>query len=278
MPEFAGEKTLDPTPHRRQQARREGHVAKSHELSSTGTLMVGLAALALLGGGLAGFLADFCRQQLSGPPWLSADANFVADQWNAALWAVGRWTLPILGLVCAGAAAVHLLQSGFLFLPQRLAPDLSRLDPMLGIRRMFSTAGAVRLALGLAKSAILLVAVAAVLYSQCDALLALSGLAPGPMAAQMGHILIWTAIKLGGVLLVLALADYAYQWHRHEQELKMTPQELREELRNLEGDPRIAARRKQLRREWTGKPPAFEVPVDFGLRPPAPLAKIKGNP
>ena len=65
----------------------------------------------------------------------------------------------------------------------------------------------------------------------------------------MGQILFWIALKVGAALLVLAMLDYAYQWWRHEQDLKMTPQELREELRNLEGNPQLIARRKQVRRD-----------------------------
>ena len=74
MPDYAGEKTLEPTPHRRQQARQEGHVAKSHDLGSAAMLLLGLAVLVTLGGSLAGFLADYCRNQLGGRPWLAADA------------------------------------------------------------------------------------------------------------------------------------------------------------------------------------------------------------
>jgi len=65
----------------------------------------------------------------------------------------------------------------------------------------------------------------------------------------MAHIVFWTALKVGAALLILALLDYAYQWWRHEQDLKMTPQELREELRNLEGNPQFIARRKQTQRD-----------------------------
>ena len=65
----------------------------------------------------------------------------------------------------------------------------------------------------------------------------------------MAQILFWIALKVGAALLVLAILDYAYQWWRHEQDLKMTPQELREELRNLEGNPQLIARRKQVRRD-----------------------------
>ena len=138
MPDYAGEKTLEPTPHRRQQARREGHVAKSHDLGSAGLLLAGLAVLVMLGGGLVGFLVEYCRSQLGGEPWLTADADFAVSQWNATLWALGRYLLPILGLLCLAGVAVNVLQIGFLFLPQRLAFDFARLDPLQGLRRIFS--------------------------------------------------------------------------------------------------------------------------------------------
>ena len=89
----------------------------------------------------------------------------------------------------------------------------------------------------------------AALYGQRVAILELSNLAPAAIAVQMAQILFWIALKVGAALLVLAILDYAYQWWRHEQDLKMTPQELREELRNLEGNPQLIARRKQVRRD-----------------------------
>ena len=88
-----------------------------------------------------------------------------------------------------------------------------------------------------------------VLYGQRGSLLGLTDLAPGALALQMMQILLWTALKVGAILLVPAMLDYAYQWWRHEQDLKMTPQELREELRNLEGNPQVIARRKQVQRD-----------------------------
>jgi flagellar biosynthesis protein FlhB len=249
MPDYAGEKNLEPTPHRRQQARREGHVAKSRDLGSAALLLAGLAGLMMLGGGLAGFLVEYCRSQLGGEPWLTADTDFAVGQWNATLWALGRHLLPILGLLCLAGVAVNVLQIGFLFLPQRLAFDFARLDPLQGLRRMFSGPSMVHLGFGIVKLVIVLAVACAVLYGQRAAILGLSDLTPAAIALQMVHILFWTALKVGAALLVLAVFDYAYQWWRHEQDLKMTPQELREELRNLEGDPQVRARRKQMQRD-----------------------------
>jgi flagellar biosynthesis protein FlhB len=196
-----------------------------------------------------GFLVDLCRRQLGGEPWLVADADFAVTQWNTTVWTLGRYLVPILGLLCLAAVAVNVLQVGFLFLPQRLAIDFARLNPIDGFRRIFSSSGTARLGFGFAKLAIVSAAAVAIVYNQSESLFGLTELAPAAMAGQMTQIIFWTAMKLGAALLVLALLDYAYQWWRHEQDLKMTPQELREELRNLEGNPQIVARRKQMQRE-----------------------------
>ena len=94
--------------------------------------------------------------QLGGEPWLAVDADFAVSQWNATLWALGRYLLPILGLLCLAGVAVNVLQIGFLFLPQRLAVDFARLDPLQGLRRIFSAASMVHLGFGIVKLAIVL--------------------------------------------------------------------------------------------------------------------------
>jgi flagellar biosynthesis protein FlhB len=100
-----------------------------------------------------------------------------------------------------------------------------------------------------------------VVYNQREALLRLMALPPPALAAEMSQLLLWTTLKIGAALLVLAILDYGYQWWRHEQDLKMTPQELREELKNIEGDPQLRARRKQMQRDLAiGRTPPAESP------------------
>ena len=191
MPDYAGEKNLEPTPHRRQQARREGHVAKSQDLGSAAMLLLGLGVLVMLGGGLVGFLVEYCRRQLGGQAWLAVDKDFVVGQWNGTLWAVGRYMLPILGLLCLAGVAVNVLQIGFLFLPKRLAFDLGRLDPLGGLRRIFSGANVVHLGFGVFKLTAVLAVGCAVLYNQREALLGLSALAPSALVGQVTQIMLW---------------------------------------------------------------------------------------
>jgi flagellar biosynthetic protein FlhB len=84
---------------------------------------------------------------------------------------------------------------------------------------------------------------------------------------------LWTAIKIGLALFILGVLDYGYQWWRHEQDLKMTPQEVREEMKNLQGDPQVIARRKQVQRQIAMQRLSSSVPkADVVITNPTELA------
>lgn len=249
MPEQDADKSQEPTLHRRQKAREQGHVAKSQDLGSAGLLVLGLLCLMMLGGGLIDFLGRLARRQLGGSAWLSADLDFALSEWNWTLSALARYMLPIFGLLLLGAVAVNVAQIGFLFLPQRLAPDISRLDPIKGFRRLFSLSNVVKLAFGIFKILVIATVAFVSLYNERDTILGLTGLAVPQIALYMVQILFWTALKIGVALLILALLDYCFQRWKYEQDIKMTPQEVREEMKNLEGNPQIVARRRQVQRQ-----------------------------
>ena len=86
----------------------------------------------MLGGSLAGFLADYSATSSAASPGSPRTPAAVTSEWNALLWGLGRRLLPILGLLCLAGVAVSVLQTGFLFLPQRLGLDFGRLSPSAG--------------------------------------------------------------------------------------------------------------------------------------------------
>jgi flagellar biosynthesis protein FlhB len=223
-------------------------VAKSQDLGSAAMLLLGLGIVMSLGGGLVGFLVSYFQSQLGGEPTLNITAESVAAELNATFWTLGRIMLPILGLFCLAGVAVNVLQVGFLVLPQKLSFDAGRISPIRGWQRIFSPNGMVHLGFGMFKLLVVFTVAGGVLYNQREAMLGLVALSPAMLGSRMTEILLWTALKIGGALFVLAILDYAYQRWRYEQDLKMTPQELREELKNLEGDPQLTARRKQSQR------------------------------
>ena len=122
MPDQDGDKTQDATPHRKQEARKQGQVAKSQDLASASLLLLGLLVLMMTGGGLIEFVGGYSAGQLGGKAWLSTDVDSVTRHWNDTLVGLGKCMAPILGLMLLGAIAVNLAQVGFLFLPRQTGP------------------------------------------------------------------------------------------------------------------------------------------------------------
>jgi flagellar biosynthetic protein FlhB len=250
-----GDKSLDPTPHRRQQARERGEFARSQDLTSAGLLLGGLAALVLTGGALVDFLAGLLHGSLSGQSWMSwlgsdaPTADVVAGQWNALVPALAKVLLPLLALMLLPAVGINLLQTGILFLPHKAAPDFSRIDPLSGLSRILSPASGARLAFGVFKIAVIAAVGVFSVFEQRHELALVPTLELPQVARFAWETCLWTCVKIGGALAVLAVLDYAVQRWKHERDLKMTPQEMREEMRNLQGDPQILARRRNVERQ-----------------------------
>lgn len=273
MPEQDGDKSQDATPHRRQKAREEGHVAKSQDLGSAVLLIAGMLALLMSGGALVDFLFCFTESHLGGRPWLTMDPELAAGHWNATVLELGRYLLPIFGLLLLAAVAVNVGQVGLLFLPSRLAPDVTRLDPLQGFRRLFSLSSVARLGFGIFKILVIGAVAFASLYGERHRILGMTELPKEAIAFYLVQILLWTTIKVGLALLVLAILDYAFQRWKHEQDLKMTPQEVREEMKNLEGDPQMVARRRVVQRQLAMSRLSQAVPkADVVITNPTELA------
>ncbi len=249
MAETDGEKTQDATPHRRQQAREEGQVAKSQDFASAALLLAGLAGLLWLGGRVVQMLGTYAAEQLGGDPWLTADPQFFTAHAQHLAYALAAAMLPIFGLLMFTGVAANVLQVGFLFLPEKLAPDLTRLDPLQGFARIFSLSNLVRLVMGLFKMALVAGVAYASLYGEREKVLGLAAMTTLQIATFIPQILIWTSLKIAVALLALAVLDYGFQWWKQEQDLRMSTQEVREELKNLEANPQMVARRKQVQRQ-----------------------------
>src|SRR5262245_47094592 len=138
MAEQSGEKTYDATPYRRQQAREQGQVAYSPDLGSAALLLAGALVLMYWGRSVVETAANFLQQQLGAVGPLSLDETNYAAQGQWLLQKFGWSLLPILGLLALAGALSTVMQIGLLFVPDRLKPDLSRLSPGAGIKRIFS--------------------------------------------------------------------------------------------------------------------------------------------
>ena len=280
MPEQFGDKTQDATPHRRQKAREEGQVARSQDLASASLLVGATLILMYFGGTLTSYLSLLAQQQLGGDAWLTANAQFITYEWNRVLLGLVRALAPIFGSLLIMAILVHLLQVGPLFLPNKLAPDFSRVNPFKGVQRLVSISNFVRLGFGLFKISIVVAVAVWCLLDFQGVIFSMSTREIAEIVSILFEILLGTCLKIGIALLILAILDYAFQKWKFEQDLKMTTQEVREEMKSLQGDPQMAARRRQIQRQLVLNRMQTAVPqADVVVTNPTELAvAIKYDP
>lgn len=273
MAEQAGEKTQDPTQHRRDEARKQGQVVHSQDLGSAALLIVGVMLLRSWGPALVETAGAFMRRQLGGAPSLTIHStDFISQsQYLVSTW--GSVLLPILGLLALASGLTSIFQTGFLFVPERLAPDIKRLSPLAGLKRILSLAGAVKLGFGMFKVTVVSVIAATVVYNRYAQVLYSNGLDIREFGVFLIDILLSTALWVGVALFVLAIFDYAFQMWKHEQDLKMTHREVLDEMKNLQGDPQIIARRRAVQRQMALNRVGDKVPkADVVVTNPTELA------
>ncbi|MEM6655313.1 MAG: EscU/YscU/HrcU family type III secretion system export apparatus switch protein [Planctomycetota bacterium] len=280
MAETSGEKTFDATPHRRQQAREKGQVAYSQDLGSAALLMAAALVLYWLGPGVAEHAARMMERLLSEPLAYSVDESLLGSLSRDLGVALAGVMLPLLGLLALCSALSSVSQIGLLFVPQRLAPDINRLNPLEGFKRILSPSGFARLGFGLFKVLVVGAVSGAVLWSRADDVMASGGLAITDLASLLADVTLSAVLWVGVALVLLALADYAFQKWKHEQDLKMSHQEIKEEMKNQQGDPQVAARRKQIQRQMAMGMLSSAVPkADVVVTNPTELAvAIQYNP
>jgi flagellar biosynthetic protein FlhB len=249
VPEHAGEKTFDATPHRRQEARGKGQVAFSQDVGSAALLLAAVLLIKWFGLNLLDFFAKLLSRSLGDVGSLVASRENIVHESLGTAVGLAAVTLPLLGSLAVAGVLSNVLQTGLLFVPERLAPDWSRLNPMHGLQRIFSLAGVMRLGFGLFKIVVIITVSAGVLWSERMAILNCGSLELELLGAFLLRLSLDTALWVAGALLVLALFDYAFQRWKYEQDLRMTHQEVREEMKNLQGDPQIVARRRQIQRQ-----------------------------
>ncbi len=249
MSEEAGEKSHEATAHRRQEAIEQGQVVRSQEMISAVLLVVALGVLIYYGGEIARFFAQLMRSTLGEEPRLSIDRDTLVAQWFVVLQQLAWLMLPLLGSLLLAAIAVNLAQVGFLWLPQKVALDITHIDPMKGFGRIFSTQNVVRLVLSLIKIAVVAAVAVWCLWGKHLELMSLMALDVPQIARYVAETTLWIGMKIGVAILLIAVVDYGYQKLKYEKDLMMTTEEIKEEMKNTQGDPHIIARRRSIQRQ-----------------------------
>ena len=250
MAENDFEKTESPTPRRREEARQEGNVARSTDLTAAVVLLGAMLLLYVLGEQLLGGMRLTLVRMLSFDP--GSNPARPGDL-GALLAFSGRAMmeslLPFMFGVMAIAGLATVGQVGFLWSNKPLVPDFSRLSPLRGFRNLVDVRAAVRLIMGLAKIAAIVLVAVMVILNDVPRILKLAEMDTGPLFSGAASMVFWLGLKLAVLLLLLGVLDFAFQRWKREQDLRMTKQDLKEELKRMEGDPLIKQRRSRVARQ-----------------------------
>lgn len=260
MAEDDAERTEQPTQKRLDEARKNGQIARSTDLNTAAVVLFAGGALHFLGRGLGSDMFDLMREGLTISRDQALDQSSAISMFAASLQHALFAIAPILGLTLVAALLAPLSIGGWNLAFGTLAPDFSRLSPIKGFGRIFSMRGLVELIKAFAKFGIVAVIAVMFLWMKTGEMM---GLGAEPTAAAIGH-----AITLSGHALLFVSAglaliagiDVPFQLFQHMKSLRMTREEIRQEMKESEGNPEVKGKIRQLQQERSRRRMMQEVP------------------
>jgi flagellar biosynthetic protein FlhB len=255
------EKTELPSQRKLDKAREEGQVARSRELSTFLGLVAGGAGLWMMGEALGQGMLRLLQNGLTLDRALAFNIELMVPRLHDLFMDILLTFVPLLGLLLLVALFSPMLMSGWLFSTKALQPKFGKLNPLSGIKRMFSAHSLIELVKALGK-AILVGGIGAwVVWANRDEVMQLVS---EPAARAIPHLndMIWwsyAAIMAGMVLIVVL--DVPFQLYEHTKKLKMTKEEVRQEGKETEGDPHVKGRIRSMQREIARRRMMSEIPT-----------------
>ena len=260
MADDYADKTEAPTPKRRTEAREQGNVARSPDLTVAMLLIGLLLMLQMTGPKLLAAMRALLHDMLDLPSLSDFSASGAPQIAARAIVLIARAMAPLLVAVVVIALVGNIVQVGVHFSTKRLQPNLAALNPMRGLGRLFSTRSPIHLAMSFVKMVVLAAVAYSALHSRLADIMRVQQLSYLQIFALGAGLVYSIALRVGIALLVLSILEYLYQRWRLEQELKMTKQEVKEEMRRMEGDPKVKQRRRQIAIQMINKRLKKEVP------------------
>jgi flagellar biosynthetic protein FlhB len=254
------QRTEEPTGRRLDEARKKGDVVKSMEVSSFVMLAAGTLAFATLSGTAARTFNRKFLAYLQSPAEMVLDSGAAAGLLHQAVFDFFLLMAPVLAVLTLAAAGGHLVQTGFIASTERLKPSLSKISPMAGFKRLFGLDGLVNFVKGIAKIVLVGAAAVAAAWPERARIATAIDVGPAGMMAIAFSLIIRVLIAVLVVYAIISVVDYVYQRQRFFARHRMTRQELREEMKQSEGDPQIKARIRQVRLDRSRKRMMAAVP------------------
>lgn len=254
------EKTEEPTPRKKEKAREEGNVARSKELNTSAILLVSAICFLVFGQSLAKALMAVMTFCFSFDRRASWDVEIVKGYFAAGVNESLLALTPIFIMLIIAAVVAPAGLGGWNFSSKALAPKASRINPLSGLKRMFSMNSLVELLKGWGKVLVVGITAVLVLITLKNEFLAMVFEPSNQAIAHAAKVIAWSFLLLAASTVIIAVIDIPFQIHSHTKKLRMTMQEIKEEFKNTEGKPEVKAKIKQLQREMANRRMMSDVP------------------
>lgn len=258
--ESGADKSEEPTEKRRRESRDKGQIARSRELNTLAIMLAGTGGLLATGGAIGNAMLEIMRGNFALP------REVLMDERSMALWlaASGQMAMealmPLFVVLLVASIVGPICLGGWLFSAKAMAPKFSRMDPLAGLKRMFSMKALIELVKALAKFILILLVALVVLSMDRDDLLAIANEPVESAIMHASQVVGWSALWMSLGLILIAAVDVPFQLWDNKQKLMMTKQEVRDEYKDSEGKPEVKQRIRQLQHEMTQRRMMQAVP------------------
>ncbi|MGE5384912.1 MAG: flagellar biosynthesis protein FlhB [Betaproteobacteria bacterium] len=255
------ERTEEPTGRRIEQAREEGQVPHSRELATFLVLMSSAAGLWMMGGWFAERSVSITRKALILDVGAAREpAQMLARLSGASTDALMTFA-PFLGLVLLASVISPLLLNAWVFAPKAIAPDLGRLDPIAGFGRLFSWNSLLELVKAILKAVLVSGVAAALIWNEREEIFSLLAQPLEQGMANAGHLVLFSFLVLVATLALVVVIDVPFQLWQYFHKLRMSKDEVRQEMKEMQGDPQIKSRIRALQMEAARRRMMASVPT-----------------
>ncbi|MGA9224865.1 MAG: flagellar biosynthesis protein FlhB [Mesobacillus sp.] len=257
---FAGEKTEKATPKKKQDARRKGQVAKSQDVNTAVVLLAVFLFLMFFGKTMTERMIGVLRHALQNYMFMDLTEKNIEMILIEILAELAIFLGPVMMVALVAGVAANYAQVGFMFSTEAIQMKLEKINPISGFKRIFSMRAIVELIKSILKISFIGLIAFSILWSRMDEVLLLTSKSLGAALATIAGLTLQMGLFASGALLFLSLMDYLYQKYDFEKSIRMSKQDLKDEYKNIEGDPLIKSKIKQRQREMAMRRMMQEVP------------------
>ena len=254
------QKTEEPTSKRIEDARKKGQVATSREVNHWFMILGATAVMMMVMPGVMNDLRGLFVTFLAQPHAIATDFSSLHPMIANLLAAVGMALLPVMLFLVAAALLAGLVQNGLVFAPDQLKPKLEKISLAKGVKRLFSSRSLAEFAKGILKLAIVASVAAWLMVPEFGRLEEIPTLAIASSLELLHTLTIKLLIGVLSIVSIIAALDVLYQRLMHTKQMRMSRQEIKDELKQTEGDPQVRGRLRQIRRERAQKRMMSAIP------------------